>query len=181
MLELPFYVISDTHWFHKNIIKYSGRDMNHNNIMIENWNKVIGPDDKILHLGDLVFTYDEKKQDEFFYSVAPRLQGDKYLILGNHDNHHEWEYEQAGFKVIPPFIMPYRGRQISFDHYPTDKDVIDRRDNSYIRVHGHIHNSGYEYKSLHSPMTRHGNINVCVEMIDYTPQSIEKLLDEAIG
>lgn len=182
MLKPPFYVVSDTHWFHKNIVKFCNRDMNHNNIMIDRWNKVVGPTDRILHLGDLLLTTNPDLQVKFFDEVAPQLNGDKYLILGNHDNSHWIDYyEDAGFEVIRPFNMKYRGYDISFDHYPTEKGLIERGE-QHIRVHGHIHNNGYQH--IHSSKKEHkryGNINVSVEVIDYTPQPIERLLDKAIA
>lgn len=180
MLTPPFYVISDTHWFHNNIVDYCGRDMNHNQIMIDRWNKTIGPDDVILHLGDVVFTGNANKQKTFFDSVGPSLNGKKYLILGNHDRK-SWKrfYEAAGFTVIKPFMIRYRGFDVSFDHYPTDQ--IEKGDET-IRVHGHIHNNGYQNVHVkRKQMKRYGNINVSVEVIDYTPQPIERLLDRAIG
>jgi calcineurin-like phosphoesterase family protein len=156
--------------------------MNHNNIMIDRWNKAVGPDDVVLHLGDLVFTTNANKQKMFFESVGPSLNGKKYLILGNHDKKHWIKfYEAAGFEVIKPFSMQYRGYTISFDHYPTNQGAISKGDDN-IRVHGHIHNSGYGSPYIkRKQMKRYGNINVSVEVIDYTPQSIERLLDKAIA
>src|SRR4051794_21462432 len=86
MLTPPFYVISDTHWFHKNIVKFCNRDMNHDWIMLARWNKAVSPDDTVLHLGDLLLTRSAEKQDQFFDEIAPQLMGRKFLILGNHDN-----------------------------------------------------------------------------------------------
>jgi calcineurin-like phosphoesterase family protein len=181
MLIPPFYVISDTHWFHKNIVKFCNRDMNHNWIMLARWNKAVGPDDTVLHLGDLLLTRSVEKQDQFFDEVAPQLMGRKFLILGNHDNK-RWvsRYEDAGFRVIRPFNMRYRGWDVSFDHYPTPQGLI-KRSERHIRVHGHIHNSGYQHiHARRKEPRRYGNVNVSVEAIDYTPQPIERVLDQAI-
>jgi calcineurin-like phosphoesterase family protein len=55
MPKLPFYVISDTHFFHKNIIKYCGRPFDHEVMMIKRWQRIIRDSDTIVHLGDLFF------------------------------------------------------------------------------------------------------------------------------
>jgi calcineurin-like phosphoesterase family protein len=182
MLAPPFYVVSDTHFFHKRIVDYCGRDMNHNNIMVERWNKAVGPNDVVLHLGDLVFTTNANKQRLFFESLGPSLHGQKYLILGNHDRK-DWErfYVAAGFAVIRPFSMQYKGYTVSFDHYPANQGAISKGDDN-IRVHGHIHNNGYQNVHVkRKQMKRYGNINTSVEVIDYTPQPIERLLDKTIA
>ena len=47
---------ADTHFGHANIIKYTNRPFdspNHmDDILIANWNAVVGPDDEVYHLGD---------------------------------------------------------------------------------------------------------------------------------
>ncbi len=174
-LEPPFFIISDTHFFHKNIVKYCDRDLGHNEIMEKRWHETVGLDDTVLHLGDLVFTRDRAKQDRFFNDIAPYLPGNKYLILGNHDRD-DWidRYEAAGFTVIPPFTIDYRGWRVSFDHYP----LLNLKGKKLIRVHGHIHNNGYHEEFTTRDLS--GNINVSVEVIDYTPQPITTLLDAAL-
>lgn len=184
-LDPPFYVVSDTHWFHNNIVGFSGRDkqirwltgkdIDHNDYMVQRWNNVVGRDDTILHLGDLV--WGGATSAVFFEEIAPMLNGDKYLILGNHDKK-QWKqtYRDAGFKVIKPFTTKVNGKRVSFSHYPLDPSVHHE---NIIRVHGHIHNNGYpiaaDWREGTVP-TRENHINVSVEMIDYTPQKITDLI-----
>lgn len=75
---------SDTHFFHKNILKYSNRPFKHiddmNYQMMEKWNETVSENDTVYLLGDVGFTTKEKLID-----FLTRLNGTKHLILGNHD------------------------------------------------------------------------------------------------
>ena len=49
------FFVSDTHFFHKNIIKDCDRpfaDVDEmNQFMIDRWNEAVGPDDIVIHVG----------------------------------------------------------------------------------------------------------------------------------
>ncbi len=47
------WIISDTHFFHENIGRYCNRPENWQDLIINNWNDLIAPDEQVLHLGDL--------------------------------------------------------------------------------------------------------------------------------
>lgn len=169
MLKPPFYVVSDTHWYHTNIVKYCGRPREHEQIMLTRWQKVVPWDATILHLGDLFFGGDTGFA-KFYSKISHRLTGKKYLILGNHDKRGR-DYEYLGFEVIDPFTTKYRGWDVSFDHYP--KFLGDGKE---LHVHGHIHNHAY----AKDEPSRTGNINVSVEVMDYRPHRVTRLLNKAI-
>lgn len=95
---------SDTHFGHANIIKYSKRpflidpskgfdDPRNRDVdfmdetLIKNWNSVVQPEDTVYHLGDFAFYRDQRKTR----TVIRRLNGNKVLILGNHDKYMEPE------------------------------------------------------------------------------------------
>lgn len=50
------YFTADTHFFHKNIIRYCDRPFESitkmNNVMINNWNNTVGKNDTVYALGD---------------------------------------------------------------------------------------------------------------------------------
>ena len=66
-----FFVISDCHFYHPNIIKYCNRPFLDNSgnpdietmnmVLFENWNKMVKPDDTIFYLGD--FTMGQNKEE----------------------------------------------------------------------------------------------------------------------
>ncbi len=78
---MKIFFTSDTHFGHANIIKYCNRPFESVNqmdeVLINNWNSVVRPDDEVYHLGDFSFA-DPKK---YVY----RLNGKIHLIKGNHD------------------------------------------------------------------------------------------------
>ena len=75
---------SDTHFNHANIIKFCNRPFKDveqmNEVMIANWNSVIGKDDTVFHLGDFCLGGAAE-----WTKILDRLNGKIYLIMGNHD------------------------------------------------------------------------------------------------
>lgn len=78
------YFTSDTHYWHKTAIEYCRRPFatveEMNEAMIERWNSRVKPDDSVYHLGDVCFAGKEKA-----HAILKRLNGQKFLIRGNHD------------------------------------------------------------------------------------------------
>ena len=88
------FLISDTHFGHGNILNFTRDDGtplrggftdidHHDEFLIQNWNKVVGVNDKVYHLGDVGFKSFAKLKE-----TMDRLKGTKILIKGNHDNHY---------------------------------------------------------------------------------------------
>lgn len=75
---------SDTHFGHSNIIRYCKRPFKDayemDAALIENWNAKVQPGDTVYHLGDFVFATPERAE-----RVISQLNGQKFLIFGNHD------------------------------------------------------------------------------------------------
>ena len=83
---------SDTHFFHKNILKHCPlrkelcNALDENDIsswddwMVDRWNKVIGKHDIVYIIGDFAFG-----SAELAKKILGKLNGKKFLILGNHD------------------------------------------------------------------------------------------------
>ncbi len=93
---------SDLHFGHKNIIKYCGRPFLKRSpdvkcepdscvmvpdveamdeALVENWNRVVTPEDTVWNLGDAGFCIGAQK----FWPLISRLNGKHHLVLGNHD------------------------------------------------------------------------------------------------
>ena len=122
--------------------------------MIEQWNSVVRPGDKVYHLGD-VFIEDGHK-------ALKRLNGHKRLILGNHDNVKSPYLYNSFNKILMWRMFPEFNCVLS--HTPLHASSMYK---VQYNLHGHIHQHA-------SPSEQH--INCCVEVQDYTPRNIEELV-----
>ena len=81
--EHNIFFTADTHFYSKNIIKHCNRPFSSveemDEILIQNWNNKVSNSDHIYILGDLIWG------TENYRTYISRLNGQKHLILGNHD------------------------------------------------------------------------------------------------
>ena len=77
------YYISDLHIGCKN--SFDGRTLDHDEILVKNWNSVVNNNDTTFILGD-IGRCGNNKDNEYVCSVLSRLKARKILILGNHDS-----------------------------------------------------------------------------------------------
>ncbi len=157
------FVISDTHWHHANIIKYCNRPFHTvhemDEVMIKNWNKVVKPEDKVYHLGDVYFP--KKEPSDWLFN---RLNGTKVLILGNHDNGKDQSLLKCFKRVYSYRILP--NFDVILSHIPIHESSMPGR--VKLNIHGHTHEKG-------SPPGPYRS--ACVEMQNYTPRLLEELIN----
>jgi calcineurin-like phosphoesterase family protein len=153
------FFISDLHLGHENMAISRGFSCadEMNETIIQRWNTVVSKKDKVFILGDVTM---EKVRD---YPLLNQLKGLKTVILGNHDEpNHVFELLKYVNKVAG--MIDYK-KEFILTHCPIHPSQLDYR-YSY-NIHGHVHT-----KSVEDPRY----INVCAEMIDYTPKTLEELL-----
>lgn len=143
------YLISDTHFNHRNIIRYCGRPFpdvdSMNKALVRNWNSVVKPRDLVLMVGDL------GSRPHYWLS---QLNGDITMIRGSHDS--------FGVSKI------YTGEFLAL-HDPADRP----KDWHGWIIHGHKHNNDLNHYPFVS--TDNMTVNVSVELIGYTPISMDKI------
>lgn len=162
------YFISDTHFYHSNIMKYCNRpfkDINEmNETIIHNWNKVVTNDDTIYHLGDFCLSNDDEMKNIF-----NRLNGNKILIRGNHDRKSVKFYEDIGFKVLKCAPIILDDYQLMLSHVPLpDSKILD----GYINLHGHIHNKKIS-DNYPKNYSENKHINLSVDVTNYKLVSLD--------
>ena len=79
------YFTSDIHQGHKRIVEFTNRGIdttqeNHNEWLVEIWNKQVNKSDIIWHLGDFSFSSNFEEIEMF----VRRLNGQKFFLKGNH-------------------------------------------------------------------------------------------------
>lgn len=165
---------ADHHFGHENIIKFCKRPFSSveemDNILIDNWNKVVNPEDTVYHLGDFTFADTDK-----FSKYASRLLGKIYIIPGNHD----WRWirqfrdplysaSDRSIKLCSPIMYLYgksypRGG-LTLCHYS-----MRTWRNSY-------HGSWHLYGHSHGTLPSYGkSLDVGVDAQGYTPISVDEV------
>ena len=164
------FLIGDTHFGQQSICKFLNRDGSRvrpwddaaemDEAMVDRWNAVVKPVDKVYHLGDVAYA---KKA----LPIMSRLNGKKVLIRGNHDIFKLADYaahyhDIRGSHKLGDFIL---------SHIPVHPDAIT---NSWCagNIHGHTH--GNLVMDGDQPDPRY--FSVCVERINYTPMALEELI-----
>lgn len=130
------YVWTDPHFFHKNIFKFcpdtrpftTVEEMNE--ALITAWNK--RTKGKIIYLlGDFSFSKDMDENQ----AVFDRLEGQKFLLKGNHD--HKQTYNLNWNGVYSHKELFVEGHKFILNHYPMSSWNGMRHGSFHL--HGHVH------------------------------------------
>lgn len=185
------WLISDTHFNHRNILKFeASRKKNYEDIIFKNIGAMVGPKDTLIHLGDFTFGHKEER-DRAAERWANLVVGQTILVLGNHDRHPlDYYYEQCGFKYVYSLFYVLGNVDILLSHFPMahaefsmngrhpDEDTRYPEEKAKLRklfdendmrlnIHGHTH-------SLNIPDPQY--CNVSVEATGYKPVLLADIL-----
>lgn len=170
---MKFYV-SDLHFGHKNVICYDKRpfqDIEENDrILIENWNQRVGVEDEVYIAGD--FAYKNVYPEEWYLS---RLNGKKYLIIGNHDqrllkNQKAMSYFDGVDKMMH---VSDEKNQICVCHFPLAEWNGFRK--GHWHIYGHIH--GRTDGTFHYMKELDKALNAAVCINNYSPVTFTELIE----
>ena len=165
---------ADLHLWHSNIIKYSNRPFSSTDEMhetiIANWNGVVGNADTVYILGDVGFT-----NASTWGTVLNKLNGEKHLILGNHDHKRiKTTNLSQYFKSVNNYLeIKDNGRLVILFHYPIlEWDGFFR---GAYHIYGHIHNNENKTKDILRTLDRAYNAGIDVN--GYTPKTLDQLIE----
>lgn len=137
------YLTSDTHWHHQRICDFTNRKLftnpeEHTEWLIDIWNKQVTKADKTYVLGDISFSH---KYEEVA-KVIKRLNGQKFMLKGNHDRseildklkadnliQNWWDYKEIKLGDTPACLF----------HFPIS--VWHRQHYGAYMLFGHSHGS----------------------------------------
>lgn len=178
------YLTADTHFGHRNIIRYSSRpfaDLEQmDGGLVDRWNDVVRPTDEVWHLGDVAMGDLDRS-----LAHVQRLHGRKYLVPGNHDacwpysrEHDSGQvarYTDAGLSVLGvEQALVLAGEEVLVHHFPYRGSGEPRERYAQRRpvdagrwlLHGHVHEAWRQRGRM---------LNVGVDVWDYAPVHIDRL------
>lgn len=166
---------SDLHLGHNKPFLYEPRGFKniqeHDNAIIENWNKIIRPNDKIYVLGDLMLNDNEAGIEKI-----KQLKGQIYVVRGNHDSEVRVNlYNNCDniIKVTEGQFLRYGKYHFYLSHYPTLCSNFDGDKPLKARMvslcgHSHTQNVFADWdKGLiyHVELDAHNNFPVSIDSI----------------
>jgi len=177
---------SDTHFGHQNIIKFCNRPFDSvehmNEMLVKNWNETVMPEDEVWVLGDVAMGQIDKS-----LPLVARLNGTKYLIVGNHDrifpavkesmrNKFYSVYAELFAGIMHSAQMQIAGHTVRLNHFPYEGDshgedrYVEYRpvDDGMPLVHGHVHDA-WKVKGR--------QFNVGIDVWDYRPVAESVIVD----
>lgn len=180
---MNIFLISDTHFSHRGIVKFLRADgvtkerpwdniEEMDEALVKNWNSVVRPQDKVYHLGDVVI-------NRSALPILDRLNGEKVLIKGNHDVFRADEYLKYFKDIRGTHSLGGKGEFI-LSHIPVHPFYVTERWKA--NIHGHLHSGkvtkpktdwigdGWNTYDVIDPRY----LCVSVEQINYTPISFEE-------
>lgn len=135
--------------------------------LISNWNKTIKNGHIVFILGDFAFCGKEPMQE-----ICKQLNGNKHLIMGNHDEKSPKFYREIGFDEVSKYPIIFEKNWI-LSHEPIPLEP----ESSFKNVYGHVHTDP------DFPDYTDNSFCVSVERIDYKPiefQKIQKKINQFI-
>ena len=187
------FYISDTHFNHSNIIDFDGRPFSNvdemNETLINNWNSVVKRGDQVYILGDFCWSRDEN----VWINILRRLNGQKFLIRGNHDP------KRVPGKLAKYFaqVCDYKeikdcGRTVVMSHYPILFYKHDYRSDT-VMLYGHVHTTKENqlvqeclnlireknenfWGDAPANLAQAYNVGCMMPWINYTPQTLDQII-----
>ena len=170
---------SDTHFGHQPEFLWKPRGFSSveemDEAIIENWNKVVKPNDIVYHLGDTMLN-----DNVYGLECFKRLNGQIFLIYGNHDSDARKNllFTELSGKMLGgwyAWLIKYNKLSIYMSHYPTLTANYDEKhfNQHVLSLHGHTHQRT-NWLDLKNPFLYH----VGLDSHNNTPVHIDEVITD---
>ncbi|MDP2683722.1 MAG: hypothetical protein Q8P20_01570 [bacterium] len=130
--------------------------------IIENWNQVVEHDDIVFHVGDVSW-----KDYILTKMVLDRLNGIKFLAIGNHDFHMK-KLDGYFEQMRKSYLIKVANQLIFLSHQLTDN--WPEAENGSWHLFGHSHGKRNNYAETNGKL-----LDVGVDSHDFRPWSLEEV------
>lgn len=164
---MQYFITSDLHLGHANIIKYCNRPFKNvkhmNDTIIGRWNERIKPEDIVYHVGDFCFknSYDGEKGlrlNSLYWKSL--LNGNIIFIKGNHDKNNTTKTNIESLQIL------FGGIYINLIHDPVKVNV-----NYNLNLCGHVHEK-WKFKFVPNSII----INIGVDVWNFYPKTLQEII-----
>ena len=163
-----YLITSDTHFFHKNIVKFCHRPVNFTEQIMTNLRNEITDNTILIHLGDISLTKEEQAHELFISTLKCK----KILVKGNHDDKsYQWYMEHGWDFACQAFQWNLFGKKIMFTHKPVAWDG-----NWELNICGHLHSKSHRDEEW-CLVTENNHYVISQEMNNYKPYNLQKLIE----
>lgn len=173
--------ISDLHFGHENVIGFDNRPFKSademNEELIRRWNEAVDPGDTVYILGDIFWMTPKHATP-----IMERLNGQKFLVRGNHDRWHDSKFDKLFVKIDDYMEVNDEGRNIVLCHYPIP--CFKNHFYGWVHLYGHVHNS-FEWnmmehqrflmEELYTRQCNMINVGAMMPWINYTPRTLNEI------
>ena len=190
-----YYYISDLQFGCQN--SFENRTLEHDKLIIDNWNKVVTNSDTVYVLGD-IGRIGGNKDNEYLCKCISVLKGKKVCVLGNHDENlkdirlRQLFVEVCDYKEITD---NYNGmsHKLVLSHYPIL--FWNGQHKGWVHLYGHVHMSdewGVYKQSLNyvndffkdktmkgysdCPPSVAYNVGACLPYMNYQPRTLKEII-----
>lgn len=174
---MAIFVTSDLHFGHDREFLWGPRGFKsskeHDEAIIANWNSVVGPEDVVYVLGDIMLG-----DNEWGRECMNRLEGRIHLIRGNHDTDKRWYEVYPYIHSIEEMwgwahVIHYRKYHFYLSHFPTDTANIEAENlhQCTLNLFGHTHSK--DKFRADQPMY----YNVALDANDNTPVLLDNIIE----
>ena len=149
------WITADLHFNHQREFIYSPRGFSNvwdmNRAIVDNWNRVVAPDDDVYVLGDLCLGGAGSLEDN--KKLIQSLKGNIHIVRGNHDTDARISMYDTCWNVVEienAIYLKYKGYTFYMSHYPTLTANLEKESlkQCTICLFGHTHQKTNFYNDI---------------------------------